>query len=193
MSASAKEELRKEIQQRLKKIEPVVRFEASLSAAHFLRELPEWQNGKMILLYAAMPSELDTGPLLEAAWNEGKGVCLPVVEGENLEARYVTTLNHLKKGKMGFAEPDREHCPVIELKQIDLIIVPGLAFDRKGRRLGRGGGYYDRFLHSPNRKAPAIGLFFACQEVEVVPANEDDAKLDLVITEKEVIRISLNS
>lgn len=186
-----KETLRTECRERLKKISPVQRFEASIQAANILQASMPWRQSQVVMLYAAMSSEMDASPIIQAAWDSGRAVCLPRMteEKHKMEIRFLTTLDRLIPGKLGILEPDPKHCPVMELPQIDLMIVPGLGFDRAGNRLGRGAGYYDALLALPERKATAIGYFFSCQELSSVPQEKYDQTLDWIVTEKEIFRL----
>lgn len=184
-----KKELRQQAKERLKEISPTKRFEAAVAAANHLVQSDLWKEAKVVMLYAAMPTELDTFPLLEVAWKDGKSVCFPRLKEEKgqMEARFLTTINHLVGNDYGIMEPDPNFCPFFELNQLDLIVAPGLAFDREGNRLGRGAGYYDNYLSIPQRSAPAVGYYFSCQEVNSIPVQEHDQPLDYIITEKELI------
>lgn len=164
-------------------------MKASLQACALLQASPLWQQSRTVMLYAAQSRELETRFLVESAWATGMSVCLPKLTDKprEMEPRFLTALQHLKPGKLGIMEPDPTFCPVIELSQIDLIIVPGLAFDREGHRLGRGGGYYDTLLKQADRRSAAIGAFFSFQEVPAIPHEEHDALLDGVVTEKELL------
>jgi len=99
----------------------------------------------------------------------------------------VGDLGDLRPGRYGIREPDADACPVVGVAAVDAALVPGLAWDRAGHRLGRGGGYYDRLLGHPAWRAFRCGLFFAAQEVPPLPADEWDSPLDAVLTEREIL------
>lgn len=134
-----------------------------------------WKEAGTVLLYASLPYEVDTSALLGT---EGKRLVLPVVEGEVLRLREYRP-GHLRTGYMGISEPDGD-CPEVSPSEIDLAIVPGVAFDRAGNRLGKGKGFYDRLL--PCLKCPVIGLAFSWQMTGHIPSEEHDAPLSLVIS-----------
>lgn len=140
-----------------------------------LMALKEWDEARTILLYSPIDGEVDCSPLLHT---KGKRIVLPVVCGDELVLRtYSSTM--LKNGYMGIMEPSEEAEEMLP-EQIDLAIVPGVAFDKEGHRLGRGKGFYDRLL--PKLKCPAIGLAFSCQMVEHIPVERHDVALDRVIS-----------
>lgn len=95
--------------------------------------------------------------------------------------------DHLAPGFRGIPEPPPD-APALDLVALDLIAVPGLGFDADGRRLGQGGGYYDRLLGDPRRRAVAVGVGFDCQIVDRVPVAEHDVGLDAIVTERGVAR-----
>ena len=137
---------------------------------------PFWQEAKTVFLYAALPDELDTSLLAENALLSGKTVLFPVVVGNDLQIKEYN--GETRTGEFGITEPiGPEFCA---LDAINLAIVPGIAFDVKGNRLGRGRGYYDRTLSRlPN--ALKIGVCFPFQVVEQIPFDEHDIKMDSVI------------
>ncbi len=111
-------------------------------------------------------------------WSSEKNILLPAVVGDELELRRFTGTDDLAVGSYGIAEPTDEL--VTNYDCIDLVVVPGLAFDRLGQRLGRGKGYYDRLL--PQIKAPKLGICFPFQLVDEVPSEPFDVRMDGVIT-----------
>lgn len=138
---------------------------------------------KSIALYNPIKSELDVTPVLHALDAEGGNVSLPVVESGRSELsfyRFHSTL-HMEEGAFGVLEPER-----LEQVTPDVVVVPLVAFDAAGNRLGYGKGYYDATLHALRAANPsvlAIGVGFALQEVEAIPADAHDAKLDMIVTE----------
>lgn len=143
--------------------------------------LPQVGAARTILLYCGMGTEPDTIRLMDPLRDMGKGVCLPrCLPGNQMEARLVQRDSRLIRHPYGMLEPDTD-CPSVPPDQIDLVLVPGLAFDRRGGRLGRGGGYYDRWL------AGFLGVTAAfCRDgllMDAVPRLPHDLGVDLVITE----------
>lgn len=146
----------------------------------------EFVRARCVALYAATPDEVATDAVFTAAMTAGKVVCFPKVvpEVRQLALYTVTTLATLRPGYRGIREPD-DGVPVSP-DQCDLVMVPGVAFDMAGHRIGRGGGYYDAFL-API-KACRMALAFECQLVECVPQERHDQSVDLIVTERRVIR-----
>ncbi len=132
--------------------------------------------------YAALPDELPTSPVLEYLWSIGRPVYLPRIRGQRLEFAAVDSRSTLESGALGILEPGRR-CVAAQLGRGDLVIVPGLAFDRDGRRLGRGGGFYDRTF-PPRAPAPRLlGFGFAWQLVDELPEEPHDRRLAGVVTD----------
>ncbi|GHU92506.1 hypothetical protein FACS189479_01660 [Spirochaetia bacterium] len=146
--------------------------------------MPFWSQYATILLFLSMNNEIDTQPLLEAAFEAGKKIFTPRVKGDDLVFRRIhSPEGPWIAGPYGIREPVASNDGG-SLSQADfpaLIIVPGLAFDLGGNRLGRGRGYYDRFLavlDAAGREYTAIGLCMASQIVPEVPAEDFDKKMD---------------
>ncbi|MDX2028452.1 MAG: 5-formyltetrahydrofolate cyclo-ligase [Alphaproteobacteria bacterium] len=151
---------------------------------YFLKNI-EAPHGHIVASYRAYGGEMDPTPLAEALRAQGCVICLPIVtEASTLTFRVHDPAIPLIAGYRGIPEPPPA-CPVVEP---DILLVPLLAFDGALRRLGRGGGYYDRTLFAlrARRKVLAVGLAYACQEVAEVPHRPHDAKLDKVVTEIQV-------
>ena len=142
---------------------------------------PEWKNAQMICLYMSTPDEVDTKPLLAAALNAGKTVVFPRVEGDTLILHQVQSVGDFIRGAYQILEP-KKSAPVVDPKSVDLFIVPGIAFDQDGFRLGHGKGYYDRLLAGIS--APKIGLSYAIQTVAEVAHTSYDVPVTTVVTEK---------
>ena len=139
-----------------------------------------------MLWYVSMPSELATAPGIEAALADGKCVAVPWCDGDELGLWRLEAVGELEPGTWGIPEPppDRrgEAARQVTAEALDLVVVPGLAFDRLGRRLGRGRGYYDRLL--ARSSAVRAGLCFDAQVFPEVPAGPHDAVMDWLVTER---------
>jgi 5-formyltetrahydrofolate cyclo-ligase len=148
-----------------------------------------WLRASSVALYAAVKQEAQTWRLLEQAWRSGRQVYLPRVgpnAGGALTFARCASKGHLISGAFGIPEPDPLTCPAcdftLENAFPDLLIVPGVAFDRSGHRLGMGGGYYDRFLSAA--KTLSIGLAYGFQLLEAIPAERWDKNVNAVCTEQ---------
>ncbi len=151
--------------------------------ARFLA-LPQVESAGTILLYLGMGAEPDTARLLSALWARGKTVALPrILPERGMEGRIVTEGERLIRHPYGMLEPG-EDCPVLPREKIDLILAPGLAFDRRCYRLGQGGGYYDRYLSGFTGLTVALcrGEFL----LERLSTETHDRPVDLVLTENAV-------
>ena len=156
-----------------------------------LRESLIWDCYDTFFLFLSTNSEIDTQPLLDSALKDGKKVFVPKVYGQALVFYNVTSAEGpWEKGAFGIQEPVGGGKPAAVIDfHLAVIIVPGLAFDRNGNRLGKGGGYYYRFfgeLDMENCHYNAIGLCMDFQVVGSVPAGEKDKKMDWVITKNEI-------
>ena len=145
-----------------------------------LEALPAWQDARCVLLYMALPDEVPTSPLLER-WHGRKRLVLPRVVGPELELREYRP-GCLQEGYRGILEPSLS-APSVDPSEIGLAVIPGMAFaprmDHSFSRLGRGKGYYDRFL--PTLRCPAIGLCYPFRLLETLPTDPWDRPLDGLI------------
>lgn len=154
-----------------------------------LFSLREFRSARSILFYASFRSEVETQGMIKEAISMGKRVSLPRVDikGHCLKIYEVKGLDELSTGYMGIAEPR----PIVErargLEDIDLIVMPGAAFDRKGGRLGYGKGYYDRLLRGTKGQCLLLGLAYDEQIVEHIPLHPHDIRVDVIVTDREVI------
>jgi len=148
-----------------------------------LFSLPEYKKAKKIVYYASFGSEVDTHDMIKESLSSKK-IVVPKVKGHELVLSRIHSFDELSHGKYNILEPSeiRE----IDEKKVDVIIVPGVVFDKKGYRIGYGKGYYDKLLHRFGH-AVKIGLAFDMQIVDSVPKEEHDIKMDIVITEKRVM------
>lgn len=148
-----------------------------------LEETELFRHASCIALYHAIPGEVQTASLIEK-WYLNKQLLLPLIEGNDLLLFPYTGINSVKNGIFGILEPIKTETAISE-NTTDLIIIPGVAFDRQLNRLGRGRGYYDRLLASVH--APKIGICYDFQLIEQIPTEPFDRKMDMIITEKEII------
>jgi 5-formyltetrahydrofolate cyclo-ligase len=183
-----KAEARREVERRIAALTAEQRADASARIRQRIAELREFLRARTVMMFATMPDEVDTLPIIEDALAAGKTVVLPHVNrgvGE-MDARVVRDVaRDLVLGTFGIPEP--RDCPVAGPDSIDFVLVPGRAFDRQGNRLGRGGGYYDRFLARID--AVRCGCVFAAQVLDAVPHAEHDLPVDVIVTEDVVIRV----
>jgi len=158
----------------------------SRSIAERLLARPELLRAGTVHLFASFGSEVETLPIVERLLASGRRPVLPVVLRETWTMKHaaIRGLDDLVPGFKGILEP-ADGCPSCDPGEIDLVIVPGVAFDRRGGRLGYGGGFYDRFL--AGCPAPRIALAFSMQIVEAVPCEECDLPIDVILTELEEI------
>ena len=139
-----------------------------------------YQQAECIFCYVSTAEEIDTRMVLENALASGRTVCVPLCgKGGSMTARKITALSELQTGHYGILEPS-DTAPEIAPENIDLILAPALSCDRKGYRLGYGGGYYDRYLEQ--YPVPVkLGICFAFQLVDAIPAETFDQAADVVI------------
>ena len=183
-----KSQLRQELQKCLISIPVEERKEKSRRACRNLIATREFQNASAIMMYLSLPHELDTSEAILCAWQLGKTVVVPKVSWQqrhmipvkisSLETGFSEEVGGLRNPITGAPVP---------FEDIDLVVAPGLGFDRKGNRLGRGGSYYDRFFANKGLKAPKCGFAFAEQLIESVPVTDNDVPVDFLVTDEEVL------
>lgn len=174
--------LRKELRQKRDALKPEERSRRSLAILKRLQDHPQFLKAHTLLTYVAFGSEVQTRPFLEEALRLKKKVYAPHLEAKENRMTIVElrNLEELNPGVHGILEPPSDSRRVGKAEELDLVIVPGLGFDRRGGRLGRGGGYFDRFLREA-KSAYKIGLAFECQVVERIPREENDVLVDEVL------------
>ncbi|MDD5291921.1 MAG: 5-formyltetrahydrofolate cyclo-ligase [Candidatus Omnitrophica bacterium] len=185
MIQRVKSKIRLQLLNRLKKQKEVERLKRSFKIQNKLFSLPQFRKAKKILFYLSFDGEVETFRMIDKAVLLGKQVAVPVINKNNKKitaSLFVDCKSQLETGPYGIYQPKRECVRKIPLKNIDLIIVPAVAFDLKGNRLGRGQGYYDRMLCSLPRRIPTVGLAFDFQVLDRVPAIEShDFPVDRVL------------
>ena len=152
----------------------------------FLR-LPCFNSAKCVLLYASKRGEVHTDGIIQSALSLGKKVALPVTikEGHVLELYEIKGIDELSEGAFGILEPARNQERRVQPEEVELVVVPGVSFDRRGHRLGYGMGYYDSLLKKV--KGCKVGLAYDMQIVEHVPDEPHDVAVDMVVTQSEII------
>lgn len=183
-----KKKMRQHIREALLRIPPQHALEKSQAAAKALIALPEFVQARTVFLYLPMTEEVNTRSIAQAAWRDDKVVLVPRchMADRSMEACPIFSFSDkMTPSYYGIHEPCSEAYPA---DRIDFVVVPGLAFDRSGGRLGRGAGFYDRFLAALNDQATTCGLAFDEQIVESVPMFDHDERLDILVTDKETLR-----
>ena len=181
--------LRQAMRERLRAMDEATRSEASVHIAAHLKHLAAtWPAGVTVALFGGLKNEPDlVTHLLPALHAQGVSTCFFQIEHQALQPRQVRSMEDLHRGQMNVWEP-QPHCPVIEIAALDIILVPGLAFTRDGKRLGRGGGYYDRLLAQPDCRAQRIAVAFDVQIVDHITVEFHDQHIHQIITESGLIQ-----
>jgi 5-formyltetrahydrofolate cyclo-ligase len=185
-----KADARAEARRRLRAITEREREAAEAAICRQVWEVPEVAAVRTLLLFADLPEEVTTDAIAAEALRRGLTVVYPrtVPETRAMTLHRVASLDHLLTGNYGIREPDPARCPTIPEEEIEAALVPGLAWDRNGNRLGRGAGYYDRLFARPEWCGFRCGIFFSLQEMDRLPADAWDLPLDAVVTDREIWR-----
>jgi 5-formyltetrahydrofolate cyclo-ligase len=181
--------LRQQVKAHLRELPPVIMERASAQARERLLQQPLWRRATAILFYAPLPAEIDIWPLLTEASETGKMVALPrygAGSGAYVACQVRNSTEDIRVGQFGIREP-RADCIETPLNRLDLVLVPGIAFDLHGRRLGRGRGHYDRLLAAV--RGATCGVAFDEQIVRAVPVEPHDIHLDCILTPTRWIEI----
>jgi 5-formyltetrahydrofolate cyclo-ligase len=201
-----KNTIRASMKEFLARITPEERHARSLAACHNLMTTKEFKNAQMIMIFMSMPSEVETSTVALKAWQEGKSIAVPridwntkkmePVEIKSLDTGMQTTAvgggGGSTPGITGIREPISGK--VVPLGLIDMVVIPGLAFDRRGFRVGRGRGFYDRFLAQQDFQGSRAALCFHEQlQIAAIPCEPHDVPMNLIVTDKEVVHCSGHS
>ena len=165
----------------------------SVAACSVLASTPEFAAASVVMLYLSTAVEIDTAPLALKCWQAGKAVVVPRVSWDQrrmLPVEICSLQTGLTTSGHGIREPDPGAGKPIPLDLIDLVIVPGLGFSDTGYRIGRGMGFYDRFLAQPEFVGIACGLAFQDQVVNEIPVLDHDVPLGMLVTDRGVRRFS---
>jgi len=188
-----KDELRRKAVTGREGAAPDVRAAWSRAVRERVLRLEAWRGARVVALFAAIRGEVDVLPLVAEALLRGKRAVFPRANraDRTLTFHGVASASDLVPGAFGVPEPPADPSRRVGIDEIDLLFVPGVAFDARGRRLGFGGGFYDRLIASrPGRARPgdtprplAVGLAFECQLLAEVPAEPSDERVDVLVTE----------
>ena len=177
-----KESIRHRIKRLLSSQKKEERVGKSLTVKNRLFLLKEFKEAETILFYISTEEEVDTKDMIAEALKMGKKIVLPVIVGRNLELSLFQETDKLEVGLYGIKQPSKGSIRPISNDQIDLAVVPGLAFDKKGNRLGRGKGYYDRLLKDLPHTTTKIGIAFDFQVLENLPTRPTDIPVQKLVT-----------
>lgn len=185
-----KKELRKRVQELRDRLNADEIKTLSAQVAENLWSIPEFTSTGTLLFFLSFRSEVDTRPMILRALEEKRNVCIPCTSVENREmvaSRIFNLDGDLRLGNYNIMEPKPEYLRPVPPEEIDVILMPGVAFDFTGGRLGYGGGYYDRFLDKCSPECLLIALAFELQIVEHVPCADHDEHIHKIVTEKRVV------
>ncbi len=184
-----KQSLRRTIREKLSAMPQTVAGAKSMAACKRLMDMPEFAQAGVVMIYLPISGEVDVSPVALRGWQEQKVVCAPKlswdhrhmlpIEIRSLDAGLASTVNGLREPADG--EP-------IAIEALDLVLAPALVFDRHGNRLGRGAGFYDRFLAATEFRGVSVGIAFSEQVVDDVPVHDHDVPVDILVTDEEIMR-----
>ena len=185
-----KNDVRAEVLRRRDSIPPDQKKQKDDLIKNNLFTLKEFIDAKSVLMYVSFRTEVDTIGQLEEILSLKKKLIVPLVDRKQktLTLYEIKNRSELVPGYMGIPEPKVSEDRKVNLKDIDLIVVPGTGFDIKGNRLGYGGGYYDKLLRRAEKTIPTVALAFEEQIVENIPSESHDMKMDIIITDERIIR-----
>jgi len=192
------------VAQAIERLTPGERRAASVALAENLAEVPAVAQARTLMAFLSLPTEIDTWPVIRWAWQHGKRIAIPrILTGpdgdrtptdrrdmvavllEKADASNVSAHPHVRPGPLGILHaPD---APVVPPGRIDVVLLPCQAVDRRGNRLGKGGGFYDRFLAQADVTAKRIAVAFRRQVLDAVPVTDNDQRVDMVVTDGEVL------
>lgn len=179
----------KQIRNRLT-ADQVISYSASIARQLFATDF--WQQSSTVMLYLSFQNEVITEAIYQRGWQEGKTMLLPICapEGGLMEMSVITSFDQLEPNRYGIGELPEHLQQLIAPEQIDVCLIPGIAFDHAGTRLGFGAGYYDRYLPRVNPSAKRIALAYECQmHSETLPRDAYDLPMQYILTERKLYQI----
>ena len=192
MIVTLKQELRREVIKKRDSLPHEERIERSRRICDTLRNLREFQQAKVVHFFLTMRSEVMTEGAIRGALSAGKTVVVPVIDKKHRRlslSRIRDYDQELTITTHGILEPRPKFYKFIPLEEVDLMALPGVAFDVRGHRLGYGAGYYDRLLKAEEERPLLLALAFETQIVDEIPVGDHDIRMDKIITEERVIEV----
>lgn len=190
---SLKNQLRQYYKQLRKQLslDAVKIYSAQIAARLFT--LPLWQASNTVMLYLSFQNEVSTTAIYQKGWQLGKNMLLPICQPQTgqMKMSRITSLEQLVYNRYGIGELPDHLQQIIAPEQIDLCLIPGIAFDHQGNRLGFGAGYYDRYLALLRPEVKRLALAYECQlHPQLLPTDEHDLPMDYILTERQLYQIS---
>ena len=182
--------IRKTMQEKRGRQSNIERMTNSLKIWKGMKGLPEFRKAGSVMFYLALPDEVETEQMMRESARTGKNLIVPFVDKEagKMVASWLKDYDtELETGLFGVPEPKVKYRRIVEHKDIDLVIVPGIAFDLRGARLGFGAGYYDRFLKGLREDIPSVAIAFDFQISGKLPAASHDMLMDKIVTERRIV------
>jgi 5-formyltetrahydrofolate cyclo-ligase len=182
-----KKDIRMDIKNKLNAIDRCTYEQSSYEIARKLYQLPTWDKAHTIALTISLPPEIDTWQIIREGWNQGKRMVVPkcLPDTKQLVFKQLDSFTQLESVYFGLYEPIDSETIKVNQNELDLMIVPGVAFTQQGYRIGYGGGYYDRYLH--HYKGETLSLAFSIQICDVLPIEKHDIPVKIILTEKELL------
>lgn len=179
--------LRKAVTEKLKRLTEDEKHEIEKKMTDVLVRSEVWKEAKMIGITLANGFEWDTQAIIETGWRQGKSICVPKCDPKMMRLNFYrfTDYDQLEVVYYNLREPKPQASERVEIGQMDLLIVPGIVFDREGFRIGFGGGYYDRFLEG--QTIQTVSLAHSMQIVDKVPTEPFDVPVDRLVSEKGMV------
>ncbi|WP_202708135.1 5-formyltetrahydrofolate cyclo-ligase [Sporosalibacterium faouarense] len=190
MESIWKKDVRRKMIDKRKKLNKSELEKLSDRIIEVLTKLPVFKQSKNVMLYLSFNNEVDSFKLINYCLGNMKRVIVPYCKSKGKEiipTEIQDVKTELVKSNFGYLEPKPEYIRPVNLDDIDIIIIPGLAFDKRCFRIGYGAGYYDRFLAKVNKEIPKVGVAFDFQIIGASQMEKFDIPLDYVITEKRII------
>lgn len=182
----AKADIRKEVLQRRNQLTAKELESKSFAIYDQLKLLDIYKQASVIYVYMDFKNEVITKHMIEDALCDGKKVAIPKIIDDIMDFYYIDDIENLKSGYFGIREPE----PIMLAKEKNsLMIIPGVAFDKKGHRIGYGKGFYDRFLHQ-HEQFKKVALAFELQVLDTIPHETHDVLMDRIITEERIIIVN---
>jgi len=183
-----KSEIRSRIEKQRRSLSSESTDSQSSKIIFHLKNLPEYQVAKTIHCYVAWRNEVNTHQLIKDTLGTGRRIIVPVTDlsSHTLLHSEIKSFDELKKGTFGILEPPKDRFLKVKISEFDLVIVPGVAFDLSGHRIGFGGGFYDGFMSTIN--VTKIALAYEFQIVDKIPTRTEDERVNILVSEKSVYR-----